>query len=86
MMRPPLFICLSAPCVATNAPRRLRSITLIELFERGFLEFLRDCGAGIVDENIELTQSGDRLVDCGLDLVCGRRVGLHGDRLAARAA
>ena len=27
MMRPPLFMCFSAACVATNAPRTLMSIT-----------------------------------------------------------
>ena len=27
MMRPPSFMCLSAACVATKAPRRLMSIT-----------------------------------------------------------
>ena len=56
----------------------------VELLDRRLLEFLWDGRAGVIDEHVELTQYRDCLFHCSGDLIRGRRVSLHGDRLASR--
>ena len=42
MIRPPVFRCLSAACVATKTPRTLIAKHAIEVFERRLLERLSE--------------------------------------------
>ena len=85
MMRPPLFICFSAACVATNTPRTLMSST-------------RSISSSVVSSNVfgmavpalftrtsSLPKVGHCLFDGGLDGLGIGGVRLNRDRLSAVA-
>jgi len=61
MIRPPLFMCFSAACVATKVPRNIDVNQPVQFLQRGLLEALGDGRAGIVHEHIKLAEGGDGL-------------------------
>src|SRR6266581_5601909 len=83
MMRPPLFICFSAACVATKVPRTLMSIR--RFLQCGLLELLGNGRARIVHEDVEAAECRDGLFDRGFDGAGISGVRLNCDRLSASA-
>src|SRR5438552_9870084 len=85
MMRPPLFICFSAACVAMNTPRTLisstRSISSSVVSSKRF----RNGGAGIVYKDVEAAEGRHGLFDRGFAGVGISGVRLNRDRLSALA-
>jgi len=53
MMRPPLFMCFSAACVANEYAADIDVEYAIQLFKRGLFEFFRNGRAGIVHQHIK---------------------------------
>src|ERR1700722_17718453 len=85
MMRPPLFMCLSAACVATNTPRMLNVNQAVQLLQRGLLEPFGNSRAGIVHKDVEPAECRHSLLDRGFDGVGISGVRLNRDRLPASA-
>ncbi len=83
MMRPPLFMCFSAACAATMVAREVEVNHVVHLFHRGVLEPFRNCGAGVVHQDVEPAEGCHRLFDGVFDCVVVLGVGLNRDGLSA---
>src|SRR5437899_2820651 len=84
MMRPPLFMCFSAACVAASVPRTLMSI-MRSISSSVVLERFRNGCARIVHKHIKSAEGRDGLFDRGFDGVGISGVRLNCDRLSASA-
>ena len=85
MMRPPSFICLQCCLRGYEHAANIEVDDLVKLVQRGLLEQLGNCGAGIVHEHIEPAERAYRLLHRGLHSLGVRGVCLDRNRFAARA-
>ena len=84
MMRPPLFMCFRAACVATNAAD-VDVNYAVQFLQRGLLEWFGDGCAGIIHKDVEPTEGRDGLCDRRSDGAGISGVRLNCDRFSAGA-
>ena len=83
MMRPPLFMCFSAACVAASDAADVDVDHAIHLLQRRLLERFRNGRAGIVHKHIKSAEGRDGLFDRTLDGFDVGSVRLDRDSLSA---
>ena len=85
MIRPPVFRCLSAACVATKTPRTLTAKTRSKSARVVSSTFAGHARAGVVHQHVEPAKCRDRPFDGVPDCIGGGGVRLDRDRLSASA-